>query len=78
MKAKAKELTLKAKDTKFVFEVTPRPRTKARKINAGSDILYQVAHQVFVAGTKYLDYWVTGCLEHVVTGCHDQLYVVSL
>jgi len=38
-KAKAKDLTLKAKakakDSKFVLEDTPRPRTKAKDNNTG-------------------------------------------
>jgi len=31
--AKAKDLTFKAKDSKFVLEVIPRPRTKAKDNN---------------------------------------------
>ena len=33
LKAKAKDLTLKAKDSKFVLEDTSRPRTKAKDNN---------------------------------------------
>jgi len=33
LKAKAKDLTFKAKDSKFVLEDTSRPRTKAKDNN---------------------------------------------
>jgi len=35
LKAKAKDLTFKAKDSKFVLEDTSRPRTKAKDNNTG-------------------------------------------
>ena len=35
LKAKAKDLTFKAKDSKFVLDDTSRPRTKAKDNNTG-------------------------------------------
>jgi len=38
LKAKAKDLTIKAKDSKFVLEDTSRPRTKAKENTAYNDV----------------------------------------
>jgi len=45
---KAKDLTLKAKDSKFALEDTSRPRTKAKDNNTGlhSDVASEAAEAI--------------------------------